>query len=580
MSAETNTDAVVIGAGHNGLVCANYLARAGMRVLVVEARRIVGGACTSEELVPGGTFSSCSYIQMMLRKEVVDDLELKAYGLESVAPDMQEMALWDDGDHVMLWQDLDKTLRSVECHNKRDGANFMRFGTRLKRFFELTHAIQLGDAPTVERLRAIFADAGEAELFDEFITMSAGDLLARYIESDRLRGFMMFMGLVSTWGSPSTPGTAYVYGYHALGEFEGQFSRYGLPKGGMGMISTALVNGLRDHGGEVRTDAPVDHVIVEDGVAKGVVLKSGEVVRASLVVSNADPKRSLTGLLQDGVLAPETRAKAAGIDQRGSMARIHLLVDALPDYVGFPPGQAGPQHPGPQHRGMVIMGATPALYEKAWEAQRAGRFADDYVIEALIPSVTHPSLVARPGTHTLSLGVQQMPFELSKGTWDTRKEEWADLVMGVYDRYAPNIKHPVIGRHVITPLDLQRDYNITGGNIFHASMVGLENLFENRPHKGVDQYRSPVGNYYLCGSGSHPGGGVSGMPGHNAAHRILADLAGDAHLPVARTVGTVAGREGALDTLLKTQVGQRLGYSVARSRVFRKLTERLSRTGD
>jgi phytoene dehydrogenase-like protein len=572
MSERAGYDAIVVGAGHNGLVCANYLARAGLRVMVVEARSIVGGACTSEELIRGGIFSSCSYIQMMFRKEVVEDLELKKYGLVSVAPEMQEMALWDDGDHIMLWQDLDKTLRSIERHNKVDGANFMRFGIRLRRFFELTHAVQLSDPPTVDRLRRLFTDAGESELFDEFVMRSADELLARYVSSERLRGFMMFMGLVSTWGSPTTPGTAYVYGYHALGEFEGHFSTYGLPKGGMGMISEALLSGLRAHGGEVRINAPVDRIIIEGGSATGVMLRSGEVLRASLVVSNADPKRSLTGLLGPGVLAADVRGEAEAIDQRGSMARIHLLVDELPDYVGFAPRQ-----PGPQHQGLAIIGASPAMYEQAWEAQRRGEFSDDYVLEALIPSVTHPGLVGRPGTHTLSLGVQQMPFELSSGSWDDRKEQWADLVMEQYFRYAPNIRRHILGRHVITPLDLQRDYYITGGNIFHASMIGLENLFDNRPIRAAAHYRTPVAGYYLCGSGSHPGGGVSGMPGHNAAHRILADIAGQTDVAVGRQVASKT-HIGAVSALLKTDVGQRLGYTVARSRIFRGLTDRMSRT--
>lgn len=571
MTSGKNFDAIVIGAGHNGLVCANYLARAGLKVLVLEARTIVGGACTSEELIEGGTFSSCAYIQMMLRQEVVEDLELDKHGLVSVAPPMQEMALWDDGDHVMFWQEIDRTLRSIEAHNKPDGANFMRFATRLRRFGELTHAIQLGDPPSIESLKATFDAADERELFDEFMVSSAEDLLRGYIQSDRLRGFMMFMGLVSTWGSPTTKGTAYVYGYHALGEFEGNFGRYGLPAGGMGMISEAMARGLRAHGGEVRTGAPVERILVEEGKAVGVRLVSGEELRAPMVVSNADPKRSLVGLLPEGALAPSTHDAARRIDQRGSMARIHLLVDALPDYVGFKPGL-----PGPQHQGLAILGPTPAMYEKAWQAQQRGEFPDDFVIEALIPSVTHPGLVRRPGTHTLSLGVQQLPFDLAEGNWDTRKEEWADKVMEVFYRYAPNIRGHILGRHVISPLDLEKVYHITGGNIFHGSMIGLQNLFDNRPIREAAHYRTPLPGYYLCGSGSHPGGGVSGMPGHNAAHRILADLAGRSDEHSGRDVGKAGG--GMVGWLLNTEVGQKLGYQVARSRILRKLTERMSKS--
>lgn len=570
MNKNKELDAIVIGAGHNGLVCANYLARAGLNVQVLEARPIVGGACTSEELIPGAIFSSCSYIQMMLRSEVVDDLELKKYGLKSVAPSLQEMALWDDGDHVMFWQEIDKTLRSIEAHNKADGIGFMKFATRLKRFGELTHEIQLSDPPSQARLKEIFDAAGESMLYKEFMEASAEELLQDYIQSDRLRGFMMFMGLVSTWGSPTTPGTAYVYGYHALGEYEGQFGRYGLPEGGMGMISQSLVNGLEAHGGTVRTNSPIEQVLVENGKAVGVRLCSGEEIRAPLIISGADPTRSLVGLLPEGTLPEAAQVEAKAIDQRGSMARIHLLIDELPDYVGFPAGKLGPQH-----QGLNILGPSPALYEKAWQAQQRGEFPDDMVVEALIPSVTHPGLVSRPGTHTLSLGVQQLPFELAHGDWDTRKEEWADKVLEIYFRYAPNIRKHILARHVITPLDLHRDYKITRGNIFHQSMIGLENLFDNRPIKSAAHYRTPLSGYYLCGSGSHPGGGVSGMPGHNAAQRILADLAGQTDTAAGRKVAK--GDKGLIGSLLKTEVGQRLGYQVARSRIFRSLTERLSK---
>ncbi|UNA30326.1 NAD(P)/FAD-dependent oxidoreductase [Klebsiella variicola subsp. variicola] len=570
MTTKKHYDAVLVGAGHNSLVCANYLARSGLKVLVLEARNIIGGACTSEELISGGIFSSCSYIQMMLRSEVVNDLELERYGLNSYAPELQEMALWEDGENIMLWQEVDKTLRSVEKHSKADGENFMHFGARLKRFGDLTHQIQLSDPPSQEQLRQIFEDAGESELFEEFMLFSAEELLQKYIKSDRLRGFMMFMGLVSTWGGPNTPGTAYVYGYHALGEFEGSFGRFGLPEGGMGMISQSMVNALAAHGGEVRTSSPIKQVLVENGRATGVLLSSGERIDAPLVISGADPTRSLVSLLPEGTLSEPAAVAAQSIDQRGSMGRVHLLVDALPDYVGFEPGTTGPQH-----QCLTIMGASPALYEMAAVAQEKGNFPEDMVLEALIPSVTHPSLVAKPGTHTLSLGVQQLPFELSEGDWDSRKEEWADKVLEVYFRYAPNMRNHILGRHVITPLDLDRDYHITRGNIFHQSMIGLENLFDQRPIASAAHYRTPLPGYYLCGSGSHPGGGVSGMPGHNSAQRILADISG--------LEDSIAGRKiekadrTFLNSLLKTEVGRKLGYQVARSRVFRSLTKHLSK---
>lgn len=570
MSGEVDT--IVIGAGHNGLACAAYLARAGQKVLVLEARDVIGGACVSEELLPGATFSSCSYIQMMLRQEVVDDLELARHGLVSVAPPLQELAIWEDGDHVLFWEDAAKTLRSIERHSPRDGPNFLRFVARLRRFGDVTRSMLLSDPDSAEELRATFAATGEEDLYEEFVLLSAEELLSRYIESDRLRGFMMFMGMVSTWGGPKTPGTAYVYGYHAQGEFEGVFNRFGLPEGGMGMIAAAMAADLREHGGEARAGAPVRRVLVENGRATGVELMSGEVICAGCVVSNADPYRSLVTLLDGDVLPADARARAEAVDQRGSMARIHLLVDALPDYRGFPAGVRGAQH-----QGLAMLGPRPALYEKAWEAQRAGEFPDDYVVEALIPSVTHPNL-APPGLHTLSLGVQQLPLHLAHGDWHSRREEWADLVMEIYFRYAPNMREHVLGRHIITPLDLQETYGLTGGNIFHSSMIGLENLFDRRPVAGSTHYRTPVEGYYLCGSGSHPGGGVSGAPGHNAARRIIADASGRREERLVRERAAFGGSSGLVSQVMDTKLGRKLGYAAARSSWLGPVIGRLSRT--
>jgi phytoene dehydrogenase-like protein len=564
-------DVIIIGAGHNGLTCANYLARAGLKVLVLEARSVVGGACVSEELVPGGTFSSCSFVQIMLRQEVVDDLELAKYGLISVAPRMQEMGLWDDGDHVLFWQEADKTLKSIEQHNRADGEKFLRFVSRLHKFGDITRSLLLSDPCSAAELEQMFVAAGEPELFREFVLSSAEDLLRQYDLSSRLRGFMMFMGLVSTWGGPATPGTAYVYGYHAQGEFEGVFNRFGLPAGGMGMISDALANGVRAYGGEVRVSSPVAKVIVEDGQAIGVQLATDEKIYAPIVVANTDPKRALTKLLAPNDLSAPLWEKAERIDQRGSMARIHLLVDALPDYVGFPPGKAGPQH-----EGLAILGAHPTQFDNGRIAQAAGTFADDYVIEALIPTVTHPKL-AKAGHHTISLGVQQVPFELAQGSWPERREEWADHVLNMYFRYAPNLHNRIKGRYTITPYDLEHTYHITGGNIFHASMVGLNQLFDQRPFAEAGTYRLPVQGYYLCGAGAHPGGGVTGAPGHNAAQRILADLAGRVDDKLVRTRESFGGGSAVVDSMLKTRVGQKVGYLIARSRVFRSFSDKMKR---
>ncbi len=568
--SEANTyDAIVIGAGHNGLVCANYLARAGLKVVVLEARHVIGGACVSEELVPGATWSSASFIQGMLRPEVMADLELAKYGLVSKSPDTQGFALWPDGDHLFLYKDLDRTLASINKHSPGDGENFLRFASRMKRFGDVTRDVLLSEPPTRSEFIKLFEDEGEQELLQDFVFSSARDLTAKYIKSERLQGYMTFLGMVSTWGGPSTPGTAYVYGYHAQGEYDGVLGRWALPVGGMGAITRALAAGAVAHGAVIRTDAPVESVLVRGGAAVGVALRSGEEFEAPLVVSNADPKRSLTKFLDRKLLPDRVWKAAEAIDQRGSMARIHLLIDELPRYVGFDRTMVGPEH-----QSHTILGATPEIYEKAWEAQRRGTFADEYVIEALIHSVTDPS-VAREGQHTLSLGVQQLPCELADGTWDDHKEAWADKVVDTLCTYAPNLRNHILGRCVLSPLDWDQEYNLTGGNIFQASMVGLDQLMDARPSWACGHYRTPIANYYLCGAGTHPGGGVTGAPGHNAAARILADLRGEHDV---RQVRTRAGGKTMIDSIMETGLGQKLGYQIAKSRGLRSLTSQFSKT--
>jgi phytoene dehydrogenase-like protein len=564
-------DVAVVGAGHNGLVAAGYLARAGLKVVVLEARHTVGGACVSEPLIPGATWSSCAFVQGMLRPEVIAELELAKHGLRSISPDVQGFALWEDGDHVMLWQDVDRSLASIERHNKADAQGFFRFATRLKRFGDITRPWLLQEPPSRSEVLAAFEEAGELELLNEFVLMSAGDLLGRYIESPRLRGYMMFLGMVSTWGGPSTPGTSYVYGYHAQGEFDGVFGRWALPVGGMGAITQALANSARAHGAVIRTSAPVERIQVAGGRVTGVVLASGEEIAATTVASNADPKRTL-GKLVGAAHLPAKLAEAVGrLDQRGSMARVHLLIDELPHYVGFP--EAGL---APHHRGHAILGATPERYELAWEAQRRGEIVDEMVIEALIHSTVDPS-VAPAGKHTLVLGVQQLPYHLAKGTWDDVKESWADRVVEGYCRFAPNIRNHILGRHTITPLDLEREYNLTGGNIFQGSMVGLEHLFDSRPLPGLGHYRMPIEGLYLCGAGCHPGGGVTGAPGHNAAGAIIADLRGESRKPAAGKRGK-SSKAGVVDRLLDTAIGQELGYKIAKGRTLRGLTAKAAKT--
>jgi len=568
MTATPDYDAVIIGAGHNGLVTANYLARAGQRVLVLEARDLVGGACVTEELIPGSKWSSCAFIAGLLRPEIIAELELARFGLDLYQGDALSFSLFRDGTSFTMWKETDRTLRELEKINKNDAQAFLDFGVRLQRFAGLVTPYLLSPPPQRSEVFAAFEAAGEQTLFDEFTLLSVRDLLDRYFEDERLKSMLTFFGMVSIFGGPSTPGTAYTYGHHSWGEFNGNFGQFGLARGGMGAISEALAAGARHHGATIRTSTPVDTVIVERGTATGVRLADGTVVTAARVISNADPKRSLLKLLEPGVLPAKLVRDVENIDTRGSMARIHLLIDELPQYLPFSDAAEGPQHHGHQ-----LLGPSREAFEEAYEAQRRGTFPSTFVIEAVTQSVTDDSL-APAGLHTMTLGIQQLPSELTGTTWAAEKEKWADLVLEDLFIYAPNLREHILDRVVITPDDLDHEYLITDGNIFHGSMM-LDQLFGARPLPELANYRTPVRNYYLCGSGTHPGGGVMGANGHNAAKAVLADATGTA-APVRPATGT-GGRKApwqqrVVGGLMSTRPGRWVGYRAARQPALRKVT--------
>lgn len=563
-SQGTRYDAIVVGAGHNGLIAANYLARGGKKVLVLEGREVLGGACTTEELIPGARWSSCAFIAGLLRPEIIAELELERFGLDLYQGDALGFVLFRDGSHFMMWKELDRTLRELERYSKRDAQRFLDFGLRLQRFAEIFRPFLLAPPPRRSEVLAAFEAAGEPELFDEFVLLPVRDLLDRYFESEHLKGFLNFFGMVSIWGGPSTPGTSYVYGHHAIGEFNGSFGQFGFARGGMGSIARALANSAEAHGVEIKLSTPVARVIVENGAAVGVATESGDEYRAEVVVSNADPQRSLLRMLDPKELDEEFRTAVEEIDMRGSMARIHLLIDELPQYLPFENAELGPQHHGHQ-----MLGASVENFEKAWEAQRRGVFPDEWVIEAVIQSATDPTL-AEPGKHTMTLGVQQLPYELAGTDWDAEKERWADSVLEDLFAFAPNLRDHVLDRYVITPVDIERDYGITRGNIFHGAM-GLDQLFSSRPLSEIGSYATPVRGYYLCGAGTHPGGGVIGANGHNAAKVILGTAAA-VPPPARRRHG------GLLSRAMSTKTGRKAGYALARQPALRPLAKLAART--
>ena len=561
----TPYDAIVIGAGHNGLVTANYLARFGQKVLVLEARDVVGGAAVTEELIPGAKWSSCAFIADMIRPEIVADLELRKFGFHMYSPSTMGFALFPDGRHLFLHRRVADTLRQLEKHSPADAKNFLEWGARLRRFGDYMRPWLMSAPPTREYIRAEFERNGELDLYRDFFESSTRDLMSRYFENDLIKGFLTFYGMVSVFAGPSTPGTSYVFGHHSSGDFDGEFGVWGFVRGGMGGFTQALADSARHHGVEIKTNARVANVLTSNGRVTGVALDNGDEHHAAKVVSNADPIRSMIGFLDADVLDPGLRKRIADIDQRGSMARIHLLIDELPQYIGLPKGL------GPQHLGHQMLGASVDNFEKAWVAEQKGVVADDYAIEAVIQSATDPTLVPK-GLHTLTLGVQQLPGELStKGGWGSAKDAWADQIVDRFADYAPNLKDHILEQYVITPKDLEDEWSLTGGNIFHAAMFD-DQLFSGRPLHELSEYRTPVEGYYLCGAGTHPGGGVMGANGHNAAYAILEDLKlaklpRPAHIP----------RPKLTDQLLKNTYGKKLSYQVARRPVFDKLLGAVSK---
>lgn len=513
------TDVIVVGAGHNGLVAANYLADAGLSVTVLERRGVVGGATVTEELIPGFRSSSCSYVVGLLHPRIIRELRLADHGLELYQNDVADVNVLEDGRHFVLWNDLSRTLRELERAHPGESERFVALGLRLQRFAQLIEPWTLGPPPAVEALRARFERAGEERLFEEFFSLSVGDLLDRYLELDLLKGLFSFLALVSAWGGPWTPGWSFLYGHHSIGEFNGHMGQYGFPRGGMGAVAESLARRARERGVTIRTDAEVSRVLVEGGQAVGVLTAAGEELPAQAVASNADPKRTFLGLLDAADLPDEFRAAIEGFDMRGSMARVHIALDGLPEFVGLEPGA------GPHCRGLTLLGAEVERFEAAWQAQRRGAIPDDFPVEFVIQSV-HDDSLAPPGRHMMMTGVQQLPFELEEGTWDDHRDAFTDRVLDALERYAPRIRDHAMATHTITPLDLEREYGLTGGNIFHGAMTPQQ-VFDRRPASGWCDYRTPIDALFLCGSGAHPGGGVMGVPGHNAARAIALELAGE-----------------------------------------------------
>ncbi len=527
-------DAVIIGSGHNGLVTAAYLARAGLRVLVLERRAVIGGACVTEEVWPGFKVSTLSYLCSLLQPRIIQELELERFGYHIYPKDPAFFTAFPDGRYLFFWQDLKKTVDEIAKFSLRDAASYPQYEEELAQLAEWVESWLLETPPNIVRRRLSdwlemgqlgwralkLGEAGLVRLL-KIMTQSARDFLNERFESEEIKTTLATDSVIGTNGGPSTPGTAYILLHHVMGGAAGQRGLWGFVRGGMGAISAALARSATLRGATIRTQAEVHRVMIKDGKAYGVVLADGEEIRARIVVSNADPKRTFLGLIERQHLADDFRREIENFRIEGSAFKINLALDGLPNFKAYPlPGNG--KETGLPHRTTMHVCPSMDYIDRAWEEARDGRPSEHPMLECTIPTAYDDS-IAPPGKHIMCIFAQYAPYRLKDAQWDSEaKERFADRCIERLAEYAPNIKEIILHRQVISPLDLEQEYGLTGGNIFHGEMA-LDQLFFMRPVAGWARYRTPIRNLYLCGSGTHPGGGVMGAPGYNAAREILKD---------------------------------------------------------
>ena len=523
-------DVIIIGAGHNGLVTAGYLGRNGLRVLVLERRPVVGGACVTEELIPGHHVSTAAYVCSLLDPIVIRDLELEKYGYAIMAKEPASFTPLPDGRSLLFWQDAKKTHDEIAKFSARDAGHYPVYEALINRLALFTET-QFRKTPanlpiaTWQDLKEYlvlgkqFLGLGvrDGVQFVKVLRSSVASFLAEHFESDILKATLATDGVIGFNGAPSTRGSAYVLLHHCMGEVAGKRGLWGFVRGGMGGVTQALRKSVETQGTVVRTDASVASIKTRSGRAIGVVLENGDEIDAPIVVSNADPKRTFLRLMEARDLPDSFRTRIENMRMEGNVLKINLILGELPNFNAYPGLEAGPQH-----RGTIHICPSMDYMEAAWRDATQGIPSRHPMLECCIPS-TYDDSLAPPGRHIMSVFVQYAPHRLKEGSWDAIGQSYADRVIDTLADYAPNIKGAIIHRQVLTPVDLEREYGLTNGNIFHGDMT-LAQLFAQRPVRGWANYRTPIENLYLCGSGTHPGGGVTGLPGYNAAREILNDV--------------------------------------------------------
>jgi phytoene dehydrogenase-like protein len=529
VNSQKTYDAIVVGAGHNGLTAAAYLARAGLSTLVLERREIVGGCCVTEEIAPGCRVSTTSYIASMLRPEVIQDLNLGEHGLRMVPCDPAIQVPFPDGHVLPWWVNRARAKAEFARISVKDAERFVQVDDQLKKLARYLQPFFLEPPPEIDtgsmrgwtdlfrvgkRFRGI--SSSEISQLISFLTGSLGEFLDNNYESDKIKTMFLANNVYGKHGGPYQPGTAIGLLFHLLsgGEHELQ-GFFGHVMGGMGSITQALAAAGRKLGVEIRTSAPVAQIDVRNGRARGVVLHDGTEIRARMVLSNADPKRTFLKMVPASELPQDFIQAIQGIKMDGPCAKVNIVLGEEPRFIGTPASAT------PLERTFYTLVPSLKFAERCYDIAKFGEIPEELWVDCVVSSNADASL-APAGKHILTCFVQYVPYRLRQGTWDENRELLGDRVVKKIAEYAPNVPNTIIARQVLTPLDLERTYGLTEGNIFHGDLR-LEQLFFMRPVAGWAQYRTPVAGLYLCGAGAHPGGGVTGAPGHNAAHQVLRD---------------------------------------------------------
>lgn len=522
-------DVIVVGAGHNGLTSAAYLARSGLKVLVVERRERVGGAAYSDPRESGVTFTSCSYVCSLFRPEIIADLELAKHGLQ-ILPFEGAVNLGRDGAYVGLYSDHDRTRRDISRLSKKDAEAYDIFSADMLRQCRFIRPMLLESPPdpTIGRVRDMtdllrmarrFTGMGEKGMNDmmRLWTSSIADYLERYFETDVVKGSLGGGAIVGTALGPRSPGTAYVLLHHLMGDVDGNIGAWGYARGGMGAISAALADSVRAAGGEVRTSAEVVRFLVEGGRTSGVVLANGDEIRAKAVVSNLDPKRTYLKLMPQDALDDDFRRGIERFKIRGSSGKLNIALDRAPDFTTIPRDAPDLQ------KGTITICPDLDYLERGYDDWKRGTWSRYPWLDISVPSLIDPT-VATEGRHMMTVFAQYVPPKLADGDWTPEKRDaFGETAISLIDSYAPGFRDSIIDLEVRTPHELEEEVGLTEGNIFQGELT-LDQMLFNRPLPGYAQYRGPVKQFYMCGSATHPGGGVMGAPGYNAAREILSDF--------------------------------------------------------